>query len=164
MLSPLLSMNKLETLDLCYTPVALVPADIEPMARAWPQIKCLRLYDMSPEDECPTKYLQVEDLLPFARFCPELRMLGLPIRIVQALMHTTMQPSCAELELKLERVCVAIIRTMLIADAVKFFCKGFPKCASAATGWDGTDTIAPGCMNEATVEELYEEQSQDLGQ
>lgn len=57
-LAPLLSMSCLETLDITSMPIALVPIDIKPMARAWPQMRCLRLHNAQLRGERLTKYLR----------------------------------------------------------------------------------------------------------
>ncbi|GJE95675.1 hypothetical protein PsYK624_118610 [Phanerochaete sordida] len=77
------SLRYLEKLDLSAVPMALADADLDALARAWPKIEELRLYDLKKVvwDFQDRSFLQVDALLSFARFCPLLRVLGLPMEI-----------------------------------------------------------------------------------
>ncbi|GJE85077.1 hypothetical protein PsYK624_011540 [Phanerochaete sordida] len=75
-LSHLFALRNMTTLSLYFVPFRLSPSDIAAMASAWPNIRTLELggYTLSPA-------LRVEDLLPLALHCPELRTLWLNIAI-----------------------------------------------------------------------------------
>lgn len=79
-LAPLLTMRNLNTLDIRALPFALVSADIQSIAHAWPHLRYLRLGDTASGYQ-PQDYLRIEDLLPFTEKCPQLRTLGLPLCI-----------------------------------------------------------------------------------
>ncbi|GJE85070.1 hypothetical protein PsYK624_011470 [Phanerochaete sordida] len=80
-LSPLFACRRLESMNLFYTAVTLQPSDIDTVARAWPDLKLLRLGE---ENYGSQSTLKIYDLLPFALHCPRLELLGLPVLITDA--------------------------------------------------------------------------------
>lgn len=77
-LTPLLALPELREIHLERLPILLMSHDIATCARAWPHIRVLRLGDAVHGAESS---VQVQDLLPLVRGCPELVELGLPLLI-----------------------------------------------------------------------------------
>ncbi|KAH9940136.1 uncharacterized protein BXZ73DRAFT_43088, partial [Epithele typhae] len=80
-LRPLLAVPTLTTLTVNWdTPLALAPADLDALARAWPRLEHLEL-SVAPVraavDPSGPPPLTLAALVPFARHCPRLRELGL---------------------------------------------------------------------------------------
>ena len=75
-LRPLLQLHKLSELHMSRTPFALGPGDVERMAKAWHNLKSLRLGDLGRHS---VPGVRPTDLLHFVRHCPQLISLGLQL-------------------------------------------------------------------------------------
>ena len=75
-LHPLLQLHELSELHMSRTPFALGPDDVERMAKAWPNLKSLRLGDLGRRSD---PEVRPTDLLHFVRHCPQLTCLGLQL-------------------------------------------------------------------------------------
>lgn len=77
-LAPLLALHALERVELPDTPVSLARGDTAQLAQAWSHARIVRLGDQAPGAH---GHVPLRELLPFARGCPRLETLGLPLCI-----------------------------------------------------------------------------------
>ncbi|GJE95674.1 hypothetical protein PsYK624_118600 [Phanerochaete sordida] len=126
MLTPLSSLRALETLDLRVLPVHLTLGDTESLARAWPHMRYLRVADEAFRGGATRlRLLEVDALLPFARLCPQLDVLTLPLRISEAAPDVVMgalpPPS------QVTALCVVDVRPGVSDAAVELLARVFPR-------------------------------------
>ncbi|GJE95686.1 hypothetical protein PsYK624_118720 [Phanerochaete sordida] len=155
-LSPLHALRDLETLDLSALAVELTAADIGPMARAWPRIQDLLLYQpharmfgtRSPRD------LQVSDLLPLAHLWPRLRELKLPLRIGPLAAPLDDGPELP-VQSALETLWAAKISRPISTSALRVLARTFPSARVKGYG-HATDLVeAVNKAKKTLVDEVY---------
>ncbi|GJE91837.1 hypothetical protein PsYK624_079880 [Phanerochaete sordida] len=123
-LAPLLDMPLMQ-LSMPQIPIALASDDVAVLACAWPRMRALQLSDWMKGTRAV--YLDVEDLVPFAQFMPELHTLGLPVRIPNT---WTAAPATQEyVGRRLQKLYVADIHPEFAPDAVQFLASTFPNAA-----------------------------------
>lgn len=138
MLAPLLTLRKLETLEMRGVPAMLSSGDAATMARAWPRLQCLRISDKVyfPDHLERRTLLQTDDLLPFARFCPDLHTLGLPLEIEE----TSIRVGAPGLPppSKLGKLSVSGVAEEVSEDVIALFTRVFPSVSvKVPSGYEG---------------------------
>ncbi|GJE95649.1 hypothetical protein PsYK624_118350 [Phanerochaete sordida] len=124
-LAPLLSLHDLETLEMRGVPVLLSSDDAATVARSWPKLRYLRICDkVRFEEPLRRRLLQADDLLPFARHCPKLETLGLPLEIVA----TSVPAGAPDLPppSRIHKLCVAGVAERVSRDMLELFTRVFP--------------------------------------
>ncbi|GJE95703.1 hypothetical protein PsYK624_118890 [Phanerochaete sordida] len=153
-LSPLHDLRELETLDVGALAVSMVAADVEPMARAWPRMQNLQLYQRHAifGTDLPC-VLEVADILPFADLCPHLRELGLLVHI---------GPPAAPLDDDSELPAHAALKTLRAAislppftPALRILARTFPAAELKGYGYAPDRDEAVNEAKKALVHELY---------
>ncbi|GJE95684.1 hypothetical protein PsYK624_118700 [Phanerochaete sordida] len=135
-LEPLYSLRALKELKLGNFPIRLTSDEIiEQMARAWPQIEELwvtfyvsTLHFIARED-----LLQVDAMLPFARSCPKLTALGLPISISRTPLHV---PELLPKHPRLQILCLIDIGPNVTEETVDLLAQVFPNMTVTLMGFD----------------------------
>ncbi|GJE95694.1 hypothetical protein PsYK624_118800 [Phanerochaete sordida] len=123
-LAPLHALRELETLDLSVLAFSLTAADIEPMARSWPRMQCLRLYQSRALfGERPLRMLSLDDILPFARLCPHLRELAVFLQLAS---ETELEKEWTTTHANLRKLWVSDVSSPRCVHAVRLLAKNFP--------------------------------------
>ncbi|PIL25779.1 hypothetical protein GSI_11529 [Ganoderma sinense ZZ0214-1] len=80
LIAPLLAHHPMRRLSVwLHDPVVpLTPADFRAIAEAWPNLKSLSLYGAGGEDG-EARFADLESVMAFARHCPQLRSLDVPV-------------------------------------------------------------------------------------
>ncbi|GJE95695.1 hypothetical protein PsYK624_118810 [Phanerochaete sordida] len=161
-LSSLHALRGLETLDVAALAVSMGAADVEPMARAWPRMQNLQLYERHAIfGTHPPCVLEVVDILPFARLCPHLRELGL-------LVHIGPPGPAAPPDDDSELPVHAALKTLRAAvslppftPALRVLARTFPAAEVKGYGHDPDRDEAVNEAKKALVHELYGTQFED---
>ncbi|GJE95640.1 hypothetical protein PsYK624_118260 [Phanerochaete sordida] len=141
MLAPLLLLRQMETLEMCGFPVLFSSEESAAVASAWPLLKCLRIADkVHFREPLRRRLLQADDLLPFARHCPALEVLALPLEIV----GTSVPTGAPDLPppSRINKLFVSSVAKEVSQDMLELFTRVFPWADVKVPGALGSEAIS----------------------
>ncbi|GJE97478.1 hypothetical protein PsYK624_136990 [Phanerochaete sordida] len=123
-LRPLLALRGLEAVKLEQVPFNLMTGDVTILAQAWPKLRALRLGDCVKQ---PSSSVELQDLLPLVRNCPDLEDLGLSLFIPDDWTSAVARPPFGGSRSRLKTFYINGAGVAFSARAAAFLASVFPE-------------------------------------